>query len=138
MKKLIAVHVVVAFFDGVKREIAPGSPLPEGLDPEALDDLLRLKAVEEIDITPKTDTEATDAVVDIAGAGTLDSAVLNLPADFPDAGVASLGDAVAAGGTSEASLEPGPGEVGETSAPDGAAPAQKAEEKAPGRRRPKA
>lgn len=134
MKKLIAVHVVVAFFDGVKREIAPGSPLPEGLDPEALDDLLRLKAVEEVD----DDTEATDAVVDIAGAGTLDSAVLNLPADFPDAGVASQGDAVAAGGISEASLEPGPGEVGETSAPDSAAPAQKAEEKAPGRRRPKA
>lgn len=119
MKKLIAVHVVVAFFDGVKREIAPGSPLPEGLDPEALDDLLRLKAVEEVD----DDTEATDAVVDIAGAGTLDSAVLNLPADFPDAGVASQGDAVAAGGISEASLESGPAEVGEASAPDGAAAA---------------
>ncbi|MCE1186711.1 MAG: hypothetical protein LWW92_14025 [Rhodocyclales bacterium] len=47
MKKLIAVHVVIAFFNGLKREVQPGQPLPPGLEPEALDDLVRLKAVRE-------------------------------------------------------------------------------------------
>lgn len=38
--------VVIVHVDGKRKEIAPGRPLPEGVDDDALDDLIRLEAIE--------------------------------------------------------------------------------------------
>lgn len=46
-KKLIAVTIVRALFDGSRRDIPPGGEIPEGLDAETLDELKRLGAVRE-------------------------------------------------------------------------------------------
>ena len=46
-KKLIAVTIVRAVFDGVRRDIAPGAEIPEGLSAETLDELKQLGAVRE-------------------------------------------------------------------------------------------
>jgi hypothetical protein len=63
MKKLIAVHVVIAFFNGVRREVTPGQLLPPGLEPEALDDLVRLNAVrDESEDEPDASQGLADAV----------------------------------------------------------------------------
>lgn len=39
--------VVIVHVDGKRKEIAPGRPLPEGVDDDALDDLIRLEAIEQ-------------------------------------------------------------------------------------------
>lgn len=39
--------VVIVHIDGKRKEIAPGRPLPEGVDDDALDDLIRLEAIEQ-------------------------------------------------------------------------------------------
>lgn len=46
-KKLIAVTIVRAVFDGLRRDIPPGRELPEGLDAKTIDELKRLGAVRE-------------------------------------------------------------------------------------------
>ena len=38
--------VVIVHVDGKRKEIAPGRPLPEGVDDDARDDLIRLGAIE--------------------------------------------------------------------------------------------
>ena len=63
-KKLIAVTIVRAVFDGVRRDIAPGSEIPEGLSAETLDELKRLGAVREEVV------EAPPPVDEVTGDGT--------------------------------------------------------------------
>lgn len=53
--------VVIVFVAGKRTEIAPGDPLPAGVDDDALGDLIRLRAVEpapsESDPEPPADPE---------------------------------------------------------------------------------
>lgn len=102
-KTLIAVHVVAAFFGGVRREIQPGQPIPPGLEPGALDDLVRLKAVREED----------EDELEEAGLGTQFEA--------PEAAAQALADAVQALATEQPvqRIEEAP-HVGDQSAGDSA------------------
>lgn len=43
----ITKHVVIVFVDGKRKEIAPGRLLPDNIEADALDDLLRLGAIEQ-------------------------------------------------------------------------------------------
>lgn len=43
----ITKHVVIVFVDGKRKEIAPGRPLPDNIEADALEDLLRLGAIEQ-------------------------------------------------------------------------------------------
>lgn len=40
--------VVIVHVDGRRKEIAQGAPLPEGVDEDAMDDLIRLGAIERV------------------------------------------------------------------------------------------
>lgn len=40
--------VVIVHVDGKRNEIAPGRPLPPGVDDDAMDDLIRLGAIERV------------------------------------------------------------------------------------------
>jgi len=91
-KKLIAVTIVRAVFDGVRRDIQPGRELPEGIDAADLDELKRLGAVREevVEAPPPAPAE-------LVGDGTGEA----LPEIPPEAA-----DGVAHAGVSEAPAVP--------------------------------
>lgn len=97
-KKLIAVHVCAAYFGGVRKEIQPGDPIPDDIEPQALADLIRLKAVKEEEIeaqvilTQSQGEEASDVAVADVLAAPVASTEPAAPLVQPDAGQLAAAD----------------------------------------------
>ena len=98
-KKLIAVHVCAAYFGGVRKEIQPGDPIPDDIEPQALADLIRLKAVKEeeeieaqVILTQSQGEEASDVAVADVLAAPVASTEPAAPLVQPDAGQLAAAD----------------------------------------------
>ncbi|MBS0354023.1 MAG: hypothetical protein JSR83_09005 [Proteobacteria bacterium] len=159
-KKLIAVHVCAIYIGAVRKDIPPGDPIPDDIDPQALQDLIRLKAVKEEEISDRVllvrelglginngadaveeqGKEASDVAVADVLAAPVTSTEPAVPPVQPDAGQLATADASLAteGSTSTDAADDAPADapLDATAAPaDEAAPAEPTKKSA---RQPKA
>lgn len=95
--------VVIVHVDGKRKEIAQGAPLPAGVDEDAMDDLIRLGAIEQDRAVLGAGVQAlaegrVEVAQDVAISGTADSA----GGEASDAGAADVPPADATGGDAPA------------------------------------
>lgn len=97
-KKLIAVHVCAIYVGAARKDIRPGEPIPDDIEPQALADLIRLKAVKEEEIeapvilTQSQGEEASDVAVADVLAAPVTSTEPAAPLVQPDAGQLAAAD----------------------------------------------